>query len=212
MKNVFIFLAGAAVGSVITWKVVEKRYRDLADEEIESVKETFRNRLVNDTEEEKETIIKKEENSEVVKNRERIEEIIKNNNYLVGVDAAEEDTESQQVEEIVEVSDENEEDYTVPVDVGEDSSVPYVISEEEYGEYGNEEKTLIYYSDYILADEEDDVITDPESVIGNALKEFDKPTTVPIERVYVRDEANEIDYIILRSEKSYSEVYGEEEQ
>lgn len=211
MKNVFIFLAGAAVGSVVTWKVVEKRYRDLADEEIESVKETFRNRLVNDTEEEKETVVQKEENSEVVKNRERIEEIIKNNNYQVGVDTAEEGTESQQVEEIIEVED-DEEDYTVPVEVGNNSSVPYVISEEEYGEFGNEEKTLIYYSDYILTDEDDDVITDPESVIGNALKEFDKPTTVPIERVYVRDEANEIDYIILRSEKSYSEVYGEEEQ
>jgi hypothetical protein len=41
MKNVFIFLGGAVVGGLATWKLVEKKYRDLADEEIESVVERF---------------------------------------------------------------------------------------------------------------------------------------------------------------------------
>ena len=44
MKNVLIFLSGAAIGSVVTWKIIEKKYKDLADEEIESVKETFKTR------------------------------------------------------------------------------------------------------------------------------------------------------------------------
>ena len=34
MKNVLIFLSGAAIGSVVTWKIIEKKYKDLADEEI----------------------------------------------------------------------------------------------------------------------------------------------------------------------------------
>lgn len=42
MKNILIFLSGAAIGSVITWKLLEKKYKDLADEEIKSVVDTFR--------------------------------------------------------------------------------------------------------------------------------------------------------------------------
>ena len=44
MKNVLIFLAGAAVGGVATWKLIEKHYNDLADEEIQSVIEAFKKR------------------------------------------------------------------------------------------------------------------------------------------------------------------------
>ena len=44
MKNLLYFVTGAAIGSVVTWKLIEKKYKDLADEEIESVKETFKNR------------------------------------------------------------------------------------------------------------------------------------------------------------------------
>lgn len=39
-----IFVAGAAIGSVVTWKVVKTKYEQIANEEIESVKETFSNR------------------------------------------------------------------------------------------------------------------------------------------------------------------------
>ena len=49
MKNYVIgilsFLGGAALGGVVTWKVLEKKvdekYKTIADEEIKSVKETF---------------------------------------------------------------------------------------------------------------------------------------------------------------------------
>lgn len=215
MKGVFIFLAGAAVGSAVTYKLVEKHFRDLAEEEIESVKEVFKERLVTDAKDENPNPVAEEVYDaikEINKNNERLEEIIKNGNYATGVDMAEEGTESQQVEGVEEIVDEEDEDddsdYTVPVEVGPDTpTTPYVISEEEYGEFGNEEKTLIFYSDSVLADEDDEIV-DPESVIGDALKEFEDPT---MERVYVRDERSEIDYIVLRSEKSYSEVYGEEE-
>ena len=37
----FIFAAGAAVGSVITWYVLKDKYKKIADEEINSVKDTF---------------------------------------------------------------------------------------------------------------------------------------------------------------------------
>lgn len=42
--NVFIFAIGAAVGSVVTWKIVKTKYERIAQEEIDSVKEVFSRR------------------------------------------------------------------------------------------------------------------------------------------------------------------------
>ena len=220
MKNVFIFLGGAAIGSLITWKYVETKYKKLAEEEIASVKELYKEKLAEKSEFNKQKVEEIKNNyscgtdekdiqkKEVDKNNEELEKIINNQKYVTGTDYAEEDKESVQVEELED--DLNDEDYIVPVEVGPTKpEPPYIITEDEFGEFGNEEQTLIFYSDSVLADEDDDVITDPESVIGNALIEFNNPMT---ERVFVRDEAQEIDYIILRSEKTYSEVCGEEEQ
>ena len=41
LSKVLIFVAGAAVGSVVTWRLVETKYKKIADEEIKSVKEVF---------------------------------------------------------------------------------------------------------------------------------------------------------------------------
>lgn len=61
VKNLIFFGLGAATGALITWKLIEKKYKDLADEEIQSVVDTFRNRKIeNDIQEVevKEEIIK----------------------------------------------------------------------------------------------------------------------------------------------------------
>lgn len=41
IKNVLIFSAGAALGSVVTWKMLKTTYERIAQEEIDSVKETY---------------------------------------------------------------------------------------------------------------------------------------------------------------------------
>lgn len=221
MKNVFIFLAGVGVGSLVTWKYVERKYRSLAEEEIESVKELYKEKLAEKSEFNKqkvETIKKDIQKKEIEKNNRELEKIINNQKYVTGTDYAKEGTESVQVEDFRgepgisgdPKGDIDDEKYLV--DTQEDHLVPnppYVISEDEFGEFGNEEKTLIFYSDSVLADDDDDIIVDPEAVVGNALEEFNDPMT---ERVFVRDEKEEIDYIILRSEKTFSEVNSEEEQ
>lgn len=43
LANLFIFALGAVAGSLATFKYAEKKYADRASEEIESVKEAFRN-------------------------------------------------------------------------------------------------------------------------------------------------------------------------
>lgn len=41
-KNILAFSIGAAIGSVVTWKLLEKKYEQIAQEEIDSVKAEFR--------------------------------------------------------------------------------------------------------------------------------------------------------------------------
>lgn len=40
-KYILVFTLGAAVGSVVTWKILKTKYEEKLNEEIESVKETF---------------------------------------------------------------------------------------------------------------------------------------------------------------------------
>lgn len=41
LSKFVIFTVGAAVGSVVTWKLVEAKYKQIAEEEIESVREVY---------------------------------------------------------------------------------------------------------------------------------------------------------------------------
>lgn len=42
--NIVVFAAGAAIGSAVTWKLVKTKYEQIAQEEIDSVKEVFAKR------------------------------------------------------------------------------------------------------------------------------------------------------------------------
>ena len=41
LVKAFIFTAGAAIGSVVTWKVIKTKYEQISKEEIESVREEY---------------------------------------------------------------------------------------------------------------------------------------------------------------------------
>lgn len=45
IKNVLSFVLGGAAGAVVTWKILEKKYKDISDEEIESVRELYNKKL-----------------------------------------------------------------------------------------------------------------------------------------------------------------------
>ena len=48
LNNVMIFAVGAAIGSAVTWKLVKTRYEQIAQEEIDSVKEVFSRKNLNE--------------------------------------------------------------------------------------------------------------------------------------------------------------------
>lgn len=186
MNKLFIFIAGCSVGSLVTWKLIEKKYKDLADEEIESVKEMYKKRII-----EEQDLINKRQEGKIYDGEYKEVPNEDEEDYYDKLDDLGYSTESDDTEEAKRIE-----------------VLPYLINEEEFGETGNNEMSLMYYSDFILVDEDDEIITDPESLLGDLLNEFGDPN---IERIYVRDDANETDYVILRSEKTYKEVYSEEE-
>lgn len=176
MKNLLIFSAGAVVGSLITWKLIEKKYKDLADEEIESVKETFKNR--------KEMIV----NEQLTIDNDEIDKKIEDLRSRYSVDT----------EEHIHVE---------PTE--EEHVVPYIIDEDNFGEFPHYGlKYLTYFKDNVLADEVMSVIDNPDIAIGpEALKLLNKDT----DQLYIRDEDNEIDYELTLSDKTYKEECGEED-
>ena len=196
MKNLLFFVAGAAIGSIATWKLIEKKYKDLADEEIESVIETFKNRKPRITKDEVKETVEKVINK-WKEPKETVEDIVTAQGYSI--------------ENEEEIDEDDESNYIVNVDNDNDNDIevitPYVITPEQFGQYNEYgTKTLTYYSDNVLTDEIDNPITSDEMVtmIGpDALDHFGEYEDVS---VYIRDEMNEMDYEILKSEKKFSEI------
>ena len=194
MNKAIIFGLGVAAGSVGTYLAVKKAIESRTDKEIESVVETFKERFDKMesilTDEQREELgiyspskeIFKDEPIEInhpkpIEERNEIqnnyEQEMKNLGHSNGVDISE--GTNNHAESITQIG-----------------SAPYVITEDEFGEFGNDEETLIFYADGVLATEDDDPIDDIEELIGNCLNEFGEYD----ERLYVRNQEREIDYII----------------
>lgn len=188
MNKVFIFVLGAAAGSLLTWKFVEEKYRKIADEEIESVIEKFRNsreELINKFEA-YDNKIEKPDKPKLV------EHYIEKNDLDGTV------TERKHYEQQIEDA-----GYTVELQPAKESVAPYTISPEEYGEFGNETISWMYYEDGVLADDNDKIIGDYEEIIGDALDHFGEYED---DCVHVRNEDLEWDIEILKSEKTFTEL------
>ena len=192
MKKLLCFVAGAAIGSVVTWKLIEKKYKDLADEEIESVIETFKNRKPRITKDEVKETVEKVINK-FKEPKETVEDIVTSEGYY---------TEDEE-----ETEEDDESNYTVDVDPGVEVIVPYVITPEQFGEYDEYgTKTLTYYADNVLTDEIDSPITSDEMITMIGPDALDHFGEYEDDSVYIRDEMNEMDYEILKSEKMFSEI------
>lgn len=137
LNSILIFTAGAAIGSLITWKLVKTRYENIANEEIASVKETFSK--YNKCENENEDDEPENENE----------------------DEDEEDSDTPDYEPYYKPQYNIEEGSVVM------PKKPYVISPDEFDEideYGTE--TLTYYADHVLTDDFDNPIEDVEAMVG----------------------------------------------
>lgn len=78
---------------------------------------------------------------------------------------------------------------------------PYVISPDEYGECGYETISLTYYSDGVLADENDELVDNTVETVGkDYISHFGEYED---DSVFIRNDSKKCDYEILRDYKSY---------
>lgn len=219
MNKVITFVLGAAIGSLVTWKLIEEKYRKIADEEIESVRKYYKDRydmLANDlpvvssglsiVEPCKETESVTTVASTSIGTR-RVQSIPEPAYNKILNELGYTDEEMQELLDDPDVIiEEHDGEYEIIMGAEIESTEPYIIAPEEYGEKDDYiTKSWTYYSDFVLADEEGEIISDPESIIGDALAHFGEYED---DSVHVRNDTTECDYEIIKHEKTFSEIYG----
>ena len=189
------FVTGAAVGVAASWRVLDTKYKKLADKEIASVKELFYSKPVENNEEPDESEEKKFEQSP----EEDFTEEEKKEYTNIASSYTNYTTKSVVEEEPdVKITD-SEPNVTIT------DSEPYVISPVELGDCDYDVIDLIYYEgDNTLTDEEDEIINDVGELIGwESLEHFGEYED---DSVCVRNDIRKVDYEVLLDVRKYSEV------
>lgn len=200
ITNVLVFAAGAAIGSAVTWKLVKTKYDRIIQEEIDSVKEAFADRVDNFQDSEDETESEDEEEEE------ESSEPSRKINWSELEDIVDEDEEEFTEAEKIEYE-ELASNYTGEKGGVEDMSFkpPYVISPYDFGELDDYSQIeLTYYTDGILEDEDYNIVEDVDELIGpNALTTFGEYED---DSVFVRNERLSTDFQILKDYRTYDEA------
>ena len=190
MKGLLIFAAGLAVGAVAGAVIVKNKVLADAKAEVEEVRKYYReSRGVVEEVEEKE-VEEKEEVKEVEKKEYELKDIQVKDEPKTGL------TNYSQITKMYMSKDE----FQSPM-----YDDPFVIDPSEFGENPEyDTETLTYFADGVLVDDVDDVIEEPDIVVGlENLKVFEEfgATTV-----YVRNDIYKTDYEIIRDDWNYSDL------
>ena len=180
MKGFFIFAAGVVAGAVAGAYLVKDKVIADAKQEIEEVREYYKSKK----ETNKEETVEEQPVEEEVKEEKEYKTIVENSGYV---------------------------NYNKPEQVAQHSVLedePYSIDPEEFGdkeEEGWDTMTLTYFADGVLTDDTDEVVEQPEVVVGldnlKIFEEFPDATCV-----YVRNETWRTDFEILKDDWKWSDL------
>ena len=181
--GIIIFLAGVAIGSAATWTFAKKRFEELAQSEIDSVKEAYANRghraEVLGTDEDENTDATARTISNKPSMMDYYNEKIREEGYTNYSNATAEKKEKENAEN--------------------DEAVIYPITSDSYGELdGYETISLTRYADGVIADEYDEPVVDSENVVGVITDEMFAES----DEIYIRNDRMKADYEILRENKA----------
>lgn len=217
--GVLAFAVGAAIGSAVTWKVLKTKYEEIAQEEIDSVKDEYADLMRTMRQKLKESV-KYDESQESEDGTEETAETGVDDEYYPDDDEREfTEQEKQQIEYYKltskyrstdnDKSDEKDDEEGGNGEVDEDGvqwiNGPYVITAEEFScsPPGYNAMPLDYFADGVLADDWG-VIMDIEETIGeDSLEHFGDDED---DILYVRNEREEIDYEVTRDPRTYAEA------
>ena len=193
LSKVLIFAAGAAIGSFITWKAIEEKYKRIADEEIESVKEVFEyskemsEHSDSDDEKKEETPVKVATATHSPEKPNIVDYAAMTRN--LGYETTTDD--KQKTETI-------------------DNDGPYTIDPRDFGmDEDYEEVSLLYHADGYLTDEDNVLVDDIETTVG--FKCLDTFGEYESDAVYVQNDELKTYYEILRVDSNYSDLKDQEE-
>ena len=176
----FSFLLGMGIGAYVTYMYVKDMYAEIAQEEINSVKEAYIKKAKN-LQKDVITEDEKKEKVDKAKNKHDISEYtakLKESGYTNYSEISQEDN---------------------------DVEVPYVIAPEDYGENDEYETiSLTYYSDGVLTDEDDEVITNPGELVGRDFASHFGD--YEDDSVFIRNDDRKIDFEILMDYRTYQDV------
>ena len=189
--NVLIFTVGAAVGSAVTWKVMKSRYERIVQEEIESIKDAFASRAEEATDD--------GQNETKQINWEELEDLDKSE--------LEEDFTAADRMQYAQIANKYAGEKGGANDMANDGARdPYVIAPYDFGELdGYDQIELTYYEgDDVLEDEEYNVITNRNELIGaDSLFTFGEYEE---DAVFVRNDRLKADFQILKDYGTYAEA------
>lgn len=189
LSKLFIFAAGATVGSVVTLCLVRAKYEKRTLDEIRSIREMYEK---DEADEIDDPDILDEETQGLLSEERRAEynKIVQKYN-----------PESKGVSKNIEVDEDEEEEED------EEDMKPYVISPDEFDEKGYDTVSLYYFEDGVITyaysgdimeeDEIDDIIGEDAP---NHFGEYEEDT------VYIRNDAIMTDFELCRDRRKYSEV------
>ena len=183
MKGLLIFAAGLAVGAVAGALVVKNKVLADAKAEIEEVRDYYRSQRGEVNREEVEEV--KEKVEETI---DRVQDMIK-----------EHDNKKEHVNYNKLVQNYNPSKNVVEYDD------PFIIDPSEFGENDDyDTMTLTYFADGVLVDDVDDIVDEPDIVVGlENLKVFEE---YGASSVYVRNDIYKTDYEIIRDDWNYSDL------
>ena len=200
--NVLMFVAGAAAGSAVTWKILKTKYDRLIQEEIDSVKEVFADKYGHDDESPKDEVLEEDDEED---------------------EQSDHDVHQINWGELEDLDEEDDEDYVpTQADLNEYTRLahnyhdekggayevkkePYIIGPDDYGELdGYKMVELTYYLDCILEDDDYHIVTNADELIGSkALNTFGECVD---NLVFVRNDYLRTDYQIYKDYRTYDEA------
>ena len=196
-----IFTSGAIIGSLVTWKVIKTKYEDIAQEEIDSVKEEYTRLMVSMKKKLNDSVTYKDDNNEddrSEKDTDNIDDsIMTNYNEIVKSYRSSDDEENTQNEKEGEEKEEDNDGVSY-------MAAPYVISPDDFGSVpGDNVEPLDYFADGILADGWGVELDIAETIGEDAINHFgDYDDDV----VYVRNEQTKLEYEVTRDPRTYAEA------
>ena len=214
-KGILLFVAGATIGSLVTYKIVKKDEEERIHEQVEEIREAIHKAN---------GVLTEEEAVDDAPNDFVPGSIHKANGVLTDaevVDDAPNDFVSgsipkkPEIEEVIKMVKEKKyvdysdmsktTDDTTEEDDDSDANI-YVIPPDRYDEFEDYDAIeLVYYADGQLCDENDEPIGDVESKVGKDFAEHFGDYEP--DAVHIRNENLKVDYEICMDERSYHDIY-----